>query len=103
MGIIVLWRQYIIVHCRSRISIYQTNNILNYSNRYTNNKCFSEKGIELLISYFSKRGHKVKVFLPQYRRARCYPLLEKWYEEGIVVFTPSRKLGNKSYTPYDDR
>ncbi|XP_011493802.1 PREDICTED: NEDD4-binding protein 1 [Ceratosolen solmsi marchali] len=75
----------------------------NIAMAYTNNKIFSETGIKVLIDYFTKKGHTIKVFVPQYRRSRKFPLLEKWYKEGIVVFTPSRKLGNKSYTPYDDR
>ncbi|XP_058796922.1 NEDD4-binding protein 1-like isoform X2 [Phymastichus coffea] len=75
----------------------------NVAMAYTNNKTFSEKGIKMLIDYFTKKGHTVKVFVPQYRRSRNHVLLEKWYEEGIVVFTPSRKLGNKFITSYDDR
>lgn len=57
----------------------------------------------MLIDYFTKKGHVVKVFVPQYRRSFNFPLLEKWNKEGIVVFTPSRKVGNKNFTPYDDR
>ena len=71
--------------------------------RYTHNKMFSEKGIKMLIDYFTKKGHTVKVFIPQYRRSRNFPLLEKWHNEGIVVFTPSRKLPTKNITSYDDR
>ncbi|XP_014213490.1 NEDD4-binding protein 1 [Copidosoma floridanum] len=70
---------------------------------YTQSKFFSEKGIKLTIDYFAKKGHVVKVFIPQHRRSRNCPLLEEWYKDGTVVFTPSRKIGNKSFTPYDDR
>lgn len=45
----------------------------------------------------------MKVFVPQYRRALTNPLLEKWYTEGIVVFTPSRFIAGKWITSYDDR
>lgn len=75
----------------------------NVAMAYTNGKSFSEKGIKLVIDFFISRGHTVKVFVPQYRRALTFPLLEKWYTEGIVVFTPSRTIGGKRITPYDDR
>lgn len=73
------------------------------SSRHKNNKKFSEEGIMLVTNYFQQRGHSVKVFLPQYRRSKFTPLLEKLYEEGIVVFTPSRRIGRRWITPYDDR
>ncbi|OXU28714.1 hypothetical protein TSAR_012951 [Trichomalopsis sarcophagae] len=74
-----------------------------FSIRYNHNNIFSEKGIKMCIEYFTKRGHVVKVFIPQSRRSLKFPLLEKWFKEGIVVFTPSRKIGNKFITSYDDR
>ncbi|XP_076654692.1 uncharacterized protein LOC143360047 [Halictus rubicundus] len=75
----------------------------NVAMAHTNGKSFSEKGLMIVIDYFSSRGHLVKVFVPQYRRSVNSPLLEKWYTEGIVVFTPSRHIAGKWITPYDDR
>ncbi|CAK9812079.1 Ribonuclease ZC3H12A [Anthophora quadrimaculata] len=75
----------------------------NIAMAYTNHKSFSEKGLMLVIDYFKRRGHSVKVFVPQHRRSQCHQLLEKLYADGIVVFTPSRKVGGRRITPYDDR
>lgn len=75
----------------------------NVAMAYKNNKKFSEEGIMLVTNYFQQRGHIVKVFLPHYRRSKFSPLLEKLYEEGIVIFTPSRRIGGRQITPYDDR
>ncbi|XP_001602782.2 NEDD4-binding protein 1 [Nasonia vitripennis] len=75
----------------------------NVAMAYNHNNIFSEKGIKMCIEYFTKREHVVKVFIPQSRRSLKFPLLEKWFKEGIVVFTPSRKIGNKFITSYDDR
>ncbi|XP_029177946.1 uncharacterized protein LOC114945810 isoform X1 [Nylanderia fulva] len=69
----------------------------------TNHRTFSLKGIKLVVDYFTTRGHIVKVFLPQYIRKREYILLENWYKNGIVVFTPSRKIAGRQITPHDDR
>ncbi|XP_044015043.1 putative uncharacterized protein DDB_G0282499 isoform X2 [Aphidius gifuensis] len=76
----------------------------NVAMAHSNNKSFSIKGIELIIKYFTSRGHKVKVFLSRRRdKGKDKKLLDKWYKEGIVVFTPSRKVDTKRITPYDDR
>ncbi|KZC13270.1 PREDICTED: probable ribonuclease ZC3H12C [Dufourea novaeangliae] len=75
----------------------------NVAMAYTNGKAFSEKGILMVIDYFKKRGHSVKVFIPQYRRAVIHQMLEKWYTEGIAVFTPSRYIAGRWITSYDDR
>lgn len=45
----------------------------------------------------------MKVFIPQCRRSYSRPLLEKWYTEGIVIFTPSRYIRGRWITSYDDR
>ena len=72
--------------------------------RYRTNKIFSEEGIGIVVEYFQKRGHTVKVFVPHYRRSPTnHPLLEKLHTDGIVIFTPSRFIGGKRITPYDDR
>ncbi|XP_076276064.1 uncharacterized protein LOC143206991 [Lasioglossum baleicum] len=75
----------------------------NVAMSHTNGKSFSEKGLQLVINFFKCRGHSVKVFVPQHRRSATSRLLEKWYSEGIVVFTPSRSIAGKRITPYDDR
>lgn len=75
----------------------------NVAMAYTHNTTFSEVGLKLVIDYFLSRGHSVKAFVPQHKRSMHHPLLEKLYKEGIVVFTPSRKIGGKNITPYDDR
>ncbi|XP_012543205.1 uncharacterized protein LOC105840729 isoform X2 [Monomorium pharaonis] len=69
----------------------------------TNNKKFSEKGIELVVNYFKDRGHIVKVFLPKHLQRQKYSLLEQLHKEGIVIFTPSRKIAGRTITSYDDR
>lgn len=71
--------------------------------RYTHDKGFSEKGIQLVVDYFMTRGHVVKVFLPLHARRKRYLFLEEMYKKGIVVFTPSRKVLGRQITPYDDR
>ncbi|KAI4501838.1 hypothetical protein M0802_003173 [Mischocyttarus mexicanus] len=53
--------------------------------------------------YKKQRGHTVKVFVPQHKRSLSHPLLEKLWKKGIIVFTPSRNIGGKNITPYDDR
>lgn len=68
---------------------------------HANHQMFSVKGIQLVIDYFTVRGHVVKVFLPNYFRK--YTLLEELYKKGIVVFTPSRSINGRKITPYDDR
>lgn len=75
----------------------------NVAMAYTHNKTFSELGLKLVIDYFVSRGHSVKAFVPQHKRSMHHPLLEKLYKKGIVVFTPSRIIGGKIITPYDDR
>lgn len=81
---------------------YTCSNNLIFS-RYRKHKIFSEEGIKIVVEYFQKRGHSVKVFVPHHRRSLNHPLLEKLYTDGIVIFTPSRFIGGKRITPYDDR
>lgn len=76
----------------------------NVAMAHSNGTSFSIKGIELIINYFTSRGHKVKVFLSKKRnKGKDKKLLEKWEKDRIVVFTPSRMVDNKRITPYDDR
>lgn len=75
----------------------------NVARAYTHNQEFAEMGIQLVVDYFMTRGHDVKVFLPQYFRQKKYRFLEKMYREGVVIFTPSRRVLGRQITPYDDR
>ena len=75
----------------------------NVAMAHKNHHVFSEEGLQIIINYFQQRGHSVKVFIPQCRRSLARPLLEKWYNQGIVVFTPSRYIGGRWITSYDDR
>ncbi|KAM0725257.1 putative ribonuclease ZC3H12B [Formica fusca] len=68
---------------------------------HSNHRMFSVKGIQLVVDYFTIRGHAVKVFLPNYFRK--FTLLEELYKKGVVVFTPSRNVEGRQITPYDDR
>ena len=75
----------------------------NVAMAHKNHHLFSEEGLLIVINYFRTRGHSVKVFIPQCKRSLARPLLEKWYDQGIVVFTPSRYIGGRWITSYDDR
>ncbi|XP_063983656.1 endoribonuclease ZC3H12A-like isoform X2 [Diachasmimorpha longicaudata] len=75
----------------------------NVAMAHTNRNAFSEQGLKIALDYFRGRGHKVTIFLPQHKRGKDRHMIEKWSKEGIVVFTPSRKIANKQITPYDDR
>ncbi|KAG5324681.1 ZC12B ribonuclease, partial [Acromyrmex heyeri] len=75
----------------------------NVAMNHTQGKEFSEKGIQIVVNYFKERGHVVKVFLPQHVRKKEHTFLEQLYKEGTVVFTPSRKIGGRQITSYDDR
>lgn len=45
----------------------------------------------------------MKAFVPQHVRSLKNVLLEKLYSAGDVVFTPSRLIGGKRISSYDDR
>ncbi|XP_066588644.1 probable ribonuclease ZC3H12C [Prorops nasuta] len=75
----------------------------NIAMEYTRGKRFAEEGLKIVIDYFQKRGHTVKVFVPQMKRSRNHPLLEQLYLDNIVTFTPGRFIDGKYITPYDDR
>lgn len=75
----------------------------NVAMSHMSGRVFSEIGLKLVIDYFLQRGHKVKAFVPQYRRSVNHQLLEKLHLDGTVIFTPSRYLGGRKITPYDDR
>ena len=65
---------------------------------------FSSKGIEIVVDYFKKRGHKgITVFLPRWRKQWEDTILNQLQDEGILTLTPSRKIEGKLYASYDDR
>lgn len=68
---------------------------------------FSSKGLQICADYFLKRGHTVKVFVPQFRRRHRatsdFHILDKLEKEKILIFTPSRKVDGKQVVSYDDR
>ncbi|XP_067650737.1 NEDD4-binding protein 1-like [Haliotis asinina] len=76
-----------------------------------NSKVFSCKGIQIAVDYFLDRGHKVTVFVPEWRKYRNYcdnkirdqDILLKLEESEHLVFTPSRKIQGKLVASYDDR
>ena len=64
------------------------------------------------MDWFRKRGHKeITVFVPQWRRESSraeYPItdqeiLNQLERDKTLVFTPSRRIGNKRIVCYDDR
>lgn len=87
----------------------------NIAMAHGNGKFFSCRGIEIAVQHFRGRGHKeITVFVPQWRRQmprfedqnpiRDQDILEKLKEQGIMNFTPSRRIpGKKNIVCYDDR
>lgn len=80
--------------------------------RHGNGQVFSCKGILLAVQYFRKRGHtKITVFVPQWRKESSKPdspiidqeVLLQLEREGLINFTPSRRIGAKKIVCYDDR
>jgi len=63
-----------------------------------NDQQFSVAGIQIVVNYFKKRGHKsVVAFLPQHyqRISKARPVLNELKKAGNVKFSPSAS--------YDDR
>ena len=64
-----------------------------------------------MVNYFASRGHKVTVFVPQWRRSPSnyrtpfshLCILEELFSQGFLAFTPSRKCGGNVISSYDDR
>uniref|UniRef100_A0A2C9LAL8 Uncharacterized protein n=1 Tax=Biomphalaria glabrata TaxID=6526 RepID=A0A2C9LAL8_BIOGL len=90
----------------------------NVAMAHGDNKCFSVRGIVIAVKYFKDRGHdRITVFVPESRRygdpskgwynsdpIRGKQLLEKLNQDGIVKFTPARRLdGGRIIASYDDR
>ena len=77
-----------------------------------NGKLFSCRGIKIVVQYFKKRGHhQITAFVPQWRRQAPrgdkpivdQHILEELRDEGVLVFTPSRKVEGRNIVSYDDR
>lgn len=82
------------------------------SSRHGNGRVFSCRGIQIAVQWFRQRGHKeITVFVPQWRQESPrgeYPIsdqdiLNQLRVEKTLVFTPSRRIGNKRIVCYDDR
>nr|CAD7437534.1 unnamed protein product [Timema bartmani] len=71
-----------------------------------NGSDFSYRGLQICITYFVKRGHKVMAFLPQHRKCglstKNKQILTQMEKEGHLVFTPSRRVDQRLVVPYDD-
>ncbi len=72
---------------------------------------FSCRGIAIAVDWFRKRGHKVTVFVPNWRKEASKPdtpivdqdVLSQLEKEGILSYTPSRRIQGKLVQCYDDR
>ncbi|XP_022110524.1 uncharacterized protein LOC110990049 [Acanthaster planci] len=75
---------------------------------------YSCRGIALCVAYFQRRGHQdITVFVPQGRRMqkpnapdrpmKDQPILEQLESQGLLSFTPSRRIGHNYVNCYDDR
>jgi len=77
-----------------------------------NGRVFSCRGIKLVTEFFVQHGHtKVVALVPQWRRqaptvdhpVSNHHLLEILKDKGTLSFTPSRRIGNRNISCYDDR
>ncbi|KAL2790094.1 protein KHNYN isoform 1 [Daubentonia madagascariensis] len=70
---------------------------------------FSSRGIAIAVQYFWDRGHRdITVFVPQWRfskdaKVRESHFLQKLYSLSLLSLTPSRVMGGKRISSYDDR
>ncbi|KAL8624983.1 hypothetical protein ACOMHN_039870 [Nucella lapillus] len=73
---------------------------------------FSCRGIQIAVDWFRQRGHQeITVFVPQWRKETSRPdtpitdqeILGELEKEGIVVFTPARRIKGRRVVCYDDR
>ncbi|XP_069702119.1 probable ribonuclease ZC3H12D isoform X2 [Periplaneta americana] len=68
---------------------------------------FSCRGLQICIDYFLKLNHKVIAFVPKYRRSspqsKDTDILDKLEKQGLLTFTPSRRIGDRLVVAYDDR
>ena len=91
-------------------SLQLTNRFL--ISRHGNHKVFSCRGIELCINYFKRKGHtQITAFVPQWRTRfpqqnkpiKDQHILEELRDQGMLTYTPARRVGGKTVTCYDDR
>ncbi|XP_054992719.1 probable ribonuclease ZC3H12D [Sorex araneus] len=84
----------------------------NVAMSHGNKEAFSCRGIQLAVDWFRERGHTyIKVFVPSWRRGpprsdspiREQHVLEELERQGVLVYTPSRKVNGKRVVCYDDR
>ena len=112
---------YILVACQfffkiSKLDsiIFKVNNLQNFFfiSRHGNHKVFSCRGIELCINHFKQKGHtEITAFVPQWRTRspqqnkpiKDQHILEKLRDQGMLTYTPARRVGGKTITCYDDR
>ena len=80
--------------------------------RHGKGSAFSCQGILIAVQWFRRRGHQdIKVFVPSWRKEPSRPetpihdqdLLGKLEREGVLHFTPSRRIANRRIVCYDDR
>ena len=80
--------------------------------RHGNHKVFSCRGIELCINHFKRKGHtEITAFVPQWRTRspqqnkpiKDQHILEELRDQGMLTYTPARRVGGKTITCYDDR
>ncbi|XP_071115361.1 probable ribonuclease ZC3H12C isoform X1 [Haliotis cracherodii] len=73
---------------------------------------FSCHGIQLAVDWFRQRGHEnITVFVPQWRKETSRPdapitdqdILLQLERDGILSFTPARRVGGRRVVCYDDR
>ena len=80
----------------------------NVGHAFTGNARFDVKGVEKCVEYFLERGHEVKVYLAASMLEKREvseqgrKKLIKLYNEGKLVFTPSRRTSFQSYDCYED-
>ena len=65
-----------------------------------------------MVEYFRNRGHDhIKVFVPEWRKETSRPetpitdqhILDSLEKEGVLLYTPSRKISGRRIVCYDDR
>ncbi|XP_001622480.3 probable ribonuclease ZC3H12B isoform X2 [Nematostella vectensis] len=73
---------------------------------------FSCRGIGIAVDWFIKRGHReITVFVPMWRKEASRPetpiidqeVLMRLEKDGILTWTPSRRIDGRRITCYDDR
>ncbi|KAL4234979.1 hypothetical protein ACF0H5_006620 [Mactra antiquata] len=96
-------------NCELRYIVIDGSNV---AMTHGNGKHFSCKGIKICVEYFRQRGHdRITVFIPQWRQYRPsdtnpildQDILQQLKDDGSLVFTPSRKIGQRLVASYDDR